>query len=444
MQRIQKYIRLTGLILLGVIILICLSAAVILFPYYWRNISTYPVLEDARKDLAEKYKSPEILIDKHDYKGVVHAHHYWSHDSRGNLTEILPAAKQAGLDYIFFSDHIRDQLDTFPRGISGIIDGILFESGTESKGLMVSPLRNVVIDWGKEKNKIVQGVTEAGGLVVYVHTEESHDWEDPHYQAMEIYNIHTDFIDEGGGLVDVLLNSLVNGKSYRHWVYRELYNDQTKILSLWDSLNTNRKIVGVGSVDAHNNQSIRARYTNSDKVEWVGPDAKTITITEPGFVEWLLLSKPDIAGWAFKFEIDTYFASFNYVNNHVFTDSLTSRSIKNSLVAGNTFLSFENLAEAKGFQFVALDNTDTVKAIMGDSVAIQNVAKLKAVSPYPVQFRLMRNGEKIISIDNVYTFEYEVKSSPGNYRLEASLQLNDTWYTWIYTNPIYLYELELD
>jgi len=205
---------------------------------------------------------------------------------------------------------------------------------------MVCPMDSVVLDWRQGQDAIIKKVVDAGGLALYVHTEKSHDWENPDYQTMEIYNIHTDMLDEER-LTPLIINFVVNGKKYRHWAFRELYDDQTDILANWDSLNRKRKIVGMAAPDAHNNQNIRARYLDNGLVEWVGPNANTIVIKEPGLREQLLCSQPDAAGWIFNFEVDTYFASFNYVNTHIFSDTLSNTSIKNHLVEGHAFISFE-------------------------------------------------------------------------------------------------------
>jgi hypothetical protein len=258
---------------------------------------------------------------------------------------------------------------------------------------------------------------------------------------MEIYNIHTDMLD-GEKIIPLIINFAVNGKKYRHWAFRELYDDQTSILANWDSLNMRRKVVGMAAVDAHNNQNIRARYLDNGLVEWVGPNAETLKIVKPGWKEKLMLGEPDEAGWAFRFETDTYFGSFNYVNTHVFSDTLTNVAIKNNLVAGHAFIAFENLAEAKGFQYFATDAKHAVNAIMGDSVAVSDVRKLQAISPFPVRFRLIKDGTEIDVLDNAYTYEFNLPSVPGNYRIEASLMIDNLWTTWVQTNPIYIFNPE--
>lgn len=441
MSRAKRIKRIVFKLFLGLISLLFLGFAIITAPYWWRAWVTYPRLEKARAQISTGYQEPANISESDSYQGVLHAHSYWSHDSRGQLNEILPAAKQAQLDFIFFSDHPHGQLDTFPRSYHGTYEGIVMESGTEySSGLMISPLQAGVLDWSVGEEALSQQVKEAGGFVGYVHSEDEHNWDSEHYQAMEIYNIHTDLLDEEKSFLSkLILNSIINGKKYRHWAYRELFDEQTAILQHWDELNQKRKIVGFAAVDAHNNQSFRARYLPNDQVEWVGPNAKTMKIVDPGWKEKLLLGEPDTAGWAFKFEVDTYFHSFNFVNTHVFSDSLSSRNIIDHILKGHAFISFESLAAASGFQFVAQDASQNIIGMMGDSISVDQVTQFKALSPYPVAFKLVRDGQSIEKTEAAYDFTFKPDGQTGNYRLVASLLLGDQWTPWVYTNPIYLY-----
>jgi hypothetical protein len=426
-------------IISGLLILLFIVLLIFTGPSLKKRWITYPRLEKQRRALWEKYKEPEKIIDLKEYKGILHAHTYWSHDSRGILEEILPAAKKAKLDFLFFSDHPHGKLDTFPRSYHGVYDGIIIEPGTESSdGLMVCPMDSVILDWSKGQDSIIKEVVNMGGLALYVHTEKPHNWSNPDYQAMEIYNIHTDMLD-GEKLEPLIINFAVNGKKYRHWCFRELYDEQTEILVNWDSLNKKRKIVGMAAVDAHNNQNIRARYLDNDRIEWVGPNAETISVKKPGIFEKLLFGKPDAAGWVFKFEVDTYYGSFNYVNTHIFSDTLTNIALKNHLVKGNAFIAFENLAEASGFQFYSTDSENQISGILGDSVQNSYVSALHAVSPFPVEFKLYRDGKLIDTKENVYTYEFDTHSESGNYRIVASLMFDKKWTTWVQTNPIYIF-----
>lgn len=437
MAVVKKLLRIVFAVVLAVIVLLLVGVLIYTAPYWWKHFVTYPRLEKEQAGLLAKRRTPEKYIRLHDYQGVLHVHSYWSHDSRGVLEEILPAAKKAGLDFIFFSDHPHAKLDTFPRSYSGMFDGVLFEPGSESGGMLVFPLDTVVLDWREDRDTFIKQVVENGGLVLYSHTEEPHDWSNPDYQGMEIYNIHTDFLDEDS-ILPIMINTAINGKKYRRWVYREIYDDQTKIWANWDSLNSHRRIVGMAAVDAHNNQNFRARYTPDGLVEWVGPNAKTIRVARAGWKEKLLLGKPDAAGWAFKWEVDTYFGSFNFVNTHIFGNRLTGKALKDNLVKGHAYISFTSLADARGFQFFSVDDGDNITAIMGDSVSADRVQALRAISPLPVQFQLIRNGKVIDSVPNVYDYTFKPQMSPGVYRIVALLYFDEQWTPWVLTNPIYI------
>ena len=434
-SRILKWFK---YLFLGTIVLFLLLVLIKISPALWNRWVTYPQLEKARNALWQKYREPPQVISMPLYQGVVHSHTFWSHDSRGLLPEILDGAKKAELQFIFNSDHKRNQLDTFPRGYQGIYEGIIIESGTEhSSGLMISPFDTTVVDWNRPEAEVIHDIVKNDGLAIYVHSEDEHDWENPDFQAMEIYNIHTVMKDEDG-LLPILLNRIFNPKKYTHWMFRDLYDEQTEILANWDRLNQNRKIVGVAGVDAHNNQSFRAKHLEEGKIEWVGPNADTLVIREPNWFDRLLLGEPDKYGWAFKWEMDPYFNSYNHANNYVYCDTFTNVNIRDHIKLGHVFVSFESLAKGDGFQFYAINQADSVTAILGDSINLAAANMLKVISPFPVKFQLYQDGEIIDETEESYDYEYVVRNK-GNYRIVARVDLKDEWIPWVYTNPIYVY-----
>lgn len=437
MRIINQLLSILLLVVKWLTIFIAAVALLLLVGPFWNNWVVYPRMDKEIKALRERYQPTERHITQRSFQGALHAHTFWSHDSRGILEEILPAAKAAKVEFVFLSDHKRNALDSFPRSYHGNYEGILFEAGTESNNLMVTPLKDTILDWNLSQDEVIRRVVEEEGLVLYVHTEEPHDWGNTDYQGMEIYNIHTDFKDEGINLIGFIFNSMVNAGKYRHWAYREIFDEQTEIHALWDSLNQHRKIIGYGAPDVHNNQSIRARYLEDGRVEWVGSNAKTLSIRKPGLIEKILLGEPDVAGWVYKAELDTYFHSFHYVQTHIFADSLNSRSLKNHLVQGHAFVSFENLLEAKGFEFLAFGKEGEILGIMGDEISLEKVHKLKASSPYPVQYELIKDGDIVFKTESTYNLDYS-PTLPGNYRITARIPLNGKWVPWIYTNFIYI------
>ncbi len=135
---------------------------------------------------------------------------------------------------------------------------MLIVPGSEKQGFDAWPLDSVVIDWSSDRDSIAKNIVENGGLIFYAHPEEEHNWGNKWFQGMEIYNFHADTKDEI--LVPHIANFIVNGRKYPQLSFREMFDEQTAILSGWDSLNRERKIVGFSAVDAHENQNIRARY----------------------------------------------------------------------------------------------------------------------------------------------------------------------------------------
>ncbi len=414
---------------------ILLVILVVLIPAFYRNLVTFPSLERQLAELETSRRPPAPVTSLNDFKGVLHAHNEWSHDSRGVLAEIIPAAKQAELDFIFFTDHPRTDIDCFPRSYHGTFDDILIISGAEKQRMLVWPLDSLCINWQMEPDSIIRRVVQHGGLVVYAHSERPHHWGNPDFQGMEIYNIHTDIKDEA--MWKLLPDLIVNKKRYHRWIFRSIFDEQRRILALWDSLNTRRRVVGISANDAHNNQNIRARWLEPGTVEWVGPNADTWYIGQPAWWQKWLFSPPDTAGWIFKWEIDPYFESFRFVNTHILADRLTPRALAEHLKQGHAYIAFESLASADGFQFFAT-RSGKFAALMGDSLRFTPDLRLHAESPLPGRIRLVKNGVVIQEQRHTYTAVFSVQEA-GIYRGEVALQLDGRWVPWIYTNPIYIF-----
>lgn len=430
--RILKYFFLT------VSILILAGLIIFLSPPLWRHFVTYPKLEKQVNEFQKLRKETPNLTHLNVFRGVLHAHSFWSHDSEGTLFDLIPAAKNTGLEFIFLTDHPHSNIDTIPRGYHGNYQGILIESGSEKQGFDCWPLDSVIIDWKLNKDSIAKNIVSNGGIIFYAHTEEPHNWSNPDYQGMEIYNFHTDTKDES--LAPHILNFLVNGNKYRPWALREMFDEQTTILARWDSLNMKRKIVGFSAVDTHENQNFRARYLKDGRVEWVGPNANVIDTMEVKWWNKWLYSQPDPNGWIFKFMVDTYQEGFNYITNYVLADTLSIPSLAEHLKKGHLYTAFKSLGDAKGFMYYAKSSTDSLTAIMGDSVSINQVKTLNAVSPLPGQFRLIHDGKTVkISSTSDYQFSVGQPLEKGAYRIEIHVQLKGKYVPWLYSNPIYVF-----
>ena len=432
---IKKIVKILLLSILGLILLIL----VILFsPGVWHYWVTYPEYEQEIIGFQKLRKELPSLTKLNTYRGEMHVHSYLSHDSKGTLDDIIPAAKTDGIDFIFLTDHPHGKLDTIPKGYHGNYNGVLIIPGTENDGFDTWPLRSTVINWKVNKDTIAKNIVSGGGIIFYAHTEEPHNWSNPWYQGMEIYNFHTDTKDQSP--VPVIFNIIVNGNKYRHWALREFFDVQTPILARWDSLNRIRKIVGFSAIDAHENQNYRARFLKDGWIQWVGPDAKPVDTMEVRFWNKWLFDKPDKSGWVFKWLVDTYQSGFNYVTNYVLADTLKVSSLSENIKKGHLYTAFKTLGDAKGFLYYALNNKDSIAAILGDSINIDQLKTLNAVSPFPGQFRLIHDGKTVnISSGETYQNTWSEPFEKGAYRIEIHLKLQGKLIPWLYSNPIYIY-----
>ena len=412
---------------------------IILFsPGVWHNWITYPKYEREIINFQKLRKEPAPITKLNTYRGVMHVHSYLSHDSKGTLDDIISASKTDGIDFIFLTDHPHGRLDTLPKGYRGIYNGVLIESGTENDGFDTWPLHPAVIDWKLNKDTVARNIVSKGGIIFYAHTEEPHNWSNPDFQGMEIYNFHTDTRDQSP--IPIILNVIVNGNKYRHWALREFFDEQTPILARWDSLNRIRKIVGFSAVDAHENQSFRARYLKDGRVQWIGPNAKAIDTMEVKFWNKWLFNKPDKNGWIYRWLVDTYQASFNYITNYVIADTLSTPSLADHIKKGHLFTAFKSLGDAKGFLYYAVNKKDSIGAILGDSLNINQVKTLNVISPFPGQFRLIHDGKTVnISSDENYRYTWSEPLEKGAYRIEIHLKLQGKLIPWLYSNPLYIY-----
>ena len=437
-MNLKKILKTLKYLILCLVLVIVLTFAWFVAKPLWNHWVIYPRLQESVAELQQLRKEPLPKTNMDVYRGVMHLHSYLSHDSEGTLLDLIPAAKKNGIDFMFLTDHPNYQLDTFPKGYNGFYDGVLIVPGTEKFGFVAWPLDSTVIDLKTDPDTIAKNIVLNGGLVYFSHTEQHRNWGNHWYKGMEIYNFHTDTKDEQ--VAPQIFNFLVNGNKFRIWALREMFDEQTRILARWDSLNVYTKVIGFSAVDTHENQNIRARYTPDGRIEWLGPNCNVIDTTSVNFLNRWLLSEPDANGWVFKWLIDTYMEGFDYITNYVFADTLSTRSLAKNLNKGHLYTAFKTLGDAKGFNFFALSQSDEVAGIMGDSVKISEVKNLGVVAPLPGQYRLIHNGKVIqTSSTDGYEFSFAGPFEPGSWRIEVHLNIKGKYTPWIYSNPVYLY-----
>jgi Zn-dependent oligopeptidase len=110
------------------------------------------------------------------------------------------------------------------------------------------------------------------------------------------------------------------------------------------------------------------------------------------------------------------------------------------LKKGHLYTAFKSLGDASGFMYYSKDQNDSIYGIMGDSITLEEVKSLNAVSPLPGQFRLIHDGKTInISAGNDYQYEWAEVLEKGAYRIEVHLKIMGKYVPWIYSNPVYIF-----
>jgi hypothetical protein len=173
----------------------------------------------------------------------------------------------------------------------------------------------------------------------------------------------------------------------------------------------------------------------------MGIDTKPIGIMKVSFWNRWLFHEPDQSGWIFKWMlVNTYETSFNNSVNYLFADSLTVPNISHHLILGHHFTAFRFLADATGFNYFGEGPDGKMRGMMGDSIKLADIGKLKAISPYPGRFTLIKDGKTLeVTTDENYQYSFDKSLTKGAYRLEVEVKPGNEWQPWIYTNPIYLY-----
>lgn len=190
-----------------------------------------------------------------EFRGIVHCHTKYSHDSRGTYEEILAAAKAAGVDFVCITDHPPkgDPGLSLREGWRGLHDGVLFIQGHELAGsnLLAIGIREPVGGSVPEK---IAAIRRQGGVAIVSHPEEVADWT-PYREAdgMEIFNLHAAFKARLKGEPGFLARVMQAVKQDPDGAFRLLQELDPVLLERWGATRRARPFAGVAGNDAHQN-----------------------------------------------------------------------------------------------------------------------------------------------------------------------------------------------
>jgi hypothetical protein len=335
-----------------------------------------------------------------EYVGAVHIHTKYS-DGSGELQEIVEAAREARLDFLVVSDH--NSLGYLEDGGEGWHDDVLCLVGeeiTHRTGHCVALGIRSPVSGETEPRKYLAAIRRQGGLSFIVHPHLSDkpkfrikrcawkDWNVRGFDGMEIWSFMTDWAS-GLGLGNLIARCR-NPLRYIRGPFRQT-------LEKWDELARERRIVGVGGVDAHAKVVIPFGLVKIFPYAQVFKTLQTVVLC------------PALARNAEKAK-ETFYAA---------------------LAAGHCYFANAHVGEPRGFRFFAeLQSGDTL--MQGDESTFFPGTVLKVTNPMKADIRIVCDG-KIVAEARTPRFAWQ-PVSPGAYR--AELRVGGA--PFLFSNHIYL------
>jgi hypothetical protein len=235
-----------------------------------------------------------------DFRGIIHCHSKYSHDSQGTYEEILAAAQAAKIDFICMTDHPPkgDPGLSLREGWTGIHDGVLFIQGAEfGEQILGLGLKEPIK--GKDRREKIREIHAQGGLAIACHPELIEDWEEyAEADGMEIFNVHATFQRKAKEKKFLLQVPKVM-KEKPEECFQLLQELDPAILKKYDEISGKRVFAGIAGNDSHQNVSF------------------------------------------FGYQLDPYPRAFKFVTTHVLAEELTQESVLDALRKGRAYVKFE-------------------------------------------------------------------------------------------------------
>lgn len=332
----------------------------------------------------------------------MHVHSCYS-DGSGSPQDIVVAANTAGVDIVWLTDH--DTLRAQEAPGQGYFGRVLLLVGSE-----ITPARNHYLTFGNEElvsptrpfSEIVTGIRQMRAVGIIAHPDDggnprfgipSYRWDDravQGYTGLEVWNHLSQWSAQFRSVPGAL------GAMTREW-WRGANHPNLDTLMLWDDLGKTRAVVGIGGVDAHAHPLLKGL------VRIFPYDTHFRTIRTQFFV-----SRPLAGHWP--------------TDHQLLLDALAQGHV----AVMSCFSGCE-----KGFRFWA-ESADHLITPMGGTMLMSRNIRLKAISPVPVDWRLIHNG--IMRHRQHGTYLEYFASDSGVWRLELWRRAAP----WILSNPIYI------
>jgi hypothetical protein len=412
------------------------------------NLDRLRSVGDSRARHQRNRKSVRLKTGLKDFRAILHAHAEDSPHTGGSRTDMLRAAKLAGVRIIMLSDHRRPDHDFITHSWRGIRQGVLFIPGAEAEGFLLYPVSSMRGKTWLSQDGLISLVKADGGNIFLSHVEEKMDWKTDNLDGLEIYNHHTDVKDE------TEFNLWLRGASSNYARLRHieqalsLYPQETfaaqqdylaSIVKKWDSDSLQRRLTAVAANDCHHNQVFIITAVDEKTIEvdliTTRPVKTRITSQQAAGIAEMLKGRKagDVIA---RLDFDPYERSFRYVSTHILAKRLTERDVRDALRKGHAYVAHDWLCDPSGFAFILKARSGRTVSIIGDEINLRPGLELKAETPAACTLKLFRNGEEIKRVEG-RNLDLELKEA-GVYRIEAWLETDGEMRPWIYSNPIYV------
>jgi hypothetical protein len=317
----------------------------------------------------------------HDLSCVVHLHSVHS-DGTGTVEEIARAALRAGVDVVLLTDH--DTMAAEPGWYGDVL--VLVGEEVSPRGrnhYLAFGLEEPIDHTGMDAADIVRAVKEAGGFGFAAHPfskgserfrQKPMAWTDLDcVDGIEVWSFVTDVAER--------IDSIPAAIRFLLRPERHVAGPPEENLREWDRLNRDRRVIGIGGIDAH---QIGKRILNRWVIRLMG-----------------------------------YRRSFRQLRTHVLVDELPNGDLEHdraqvydALRSGRSYIAVDHLAPPAGFELRADGGT------------------LRVRLPRPADIRLLAAGREVARVSGAELDH--VAGEPGSYRVEARLDGR----VWILSNPL--------
>lgn len=357
----------------------------------------------------------------YEYSGCIHIHTTYS-DGGGTYGDIAAAADSLGLDFIIPTDHntLRPLADGWAKRVGGVLIIPAVENSTDNGAghfLAIGDSLSLVRSVSVPSDSVYRDTLRRGNMIFLAHVfHPAHNawrnWDKSDYTGMEMFNLDENWRQNFHPLRINRLGASALVYWYQNNALNYLLSYPRKQMEKFDELNMTRRVVGIGSVDAH---SMRLFAANNS----TGFPSYTSMFQ---LVQTTIISREPFDG------------SYRHDRKVVLT----------ALRQGNCYVGFSGLEDTRGFLFTAL--SDSIVATCGDSLRMGNETRMRIVLPERrnITVQLVRNGAIVREYRNEGSFECIV-SNPGVYRVQVFQDrimlpfLHRYHFPWILSNPIYLY-----